>query len=258
MQNRFFTAREQWMLLGLAGAILLGAAVLAARDTTGAPPPQAETFAARATPAPALPEPHAPRPPGLNPAPEPVAPPPEPIGVGILGAVEKPGLYFFDPGARVQDLLDAAGGPLPGSDLSDINRSALLADETTLLVPRLARGEGGVYSDPANPHNPPAYTRSAWYQLDQHTASHASPDTAAGPNSNQRASANQHAPTGRININTASQTALESLPGIGPATAAKIIAHRRQQPFRHIDDLENVSGIGPAKMATLRTHITVY
>ncbi|MCF6285096.1 MAG: ComEA family DNA-binding protein, partial [Candidatus Hydrogenedentes bacterium] len=70
-------------------------------------------------------------------------------------------------------------------------------------------------------------------------------------------SATSSATGGLIDINTASQSQLESLPGIGPVTAKKIIAHREVQPFSTPGDLENVSGIGPAKMASVRSLITV-
>lgn len=167
-----------------------------------------------------------------------------------MGAVNRPGLYYFNEGDRIQDLLARAGGTLPEAYLSDINRTALLIDETTLLVPRIVSDGRDTYLDPAEPHNPPPYTRSSWYAGMQAapTTSAATPGHSAAP---------PPAASGRIDINTASQAELESLPGIGPATAVKIIAYRQQQRFQRIEDLENVSGIGPAKMAAVRDRITV-
>lgn len=260
MLSRLMTVREQWLLLGVASAIILGAGVLVWRENT-APPPGTELIAASPTAArPAM---------ALNSAPTTVAPsvppppvsspdplPPEPvrIGVGVLGAVEQEGLYYFDEGARVQELLQAAGGAAPGSDLSNINRTARLIDETTLLVPRLVFARGQTYSDPPVTHNPEPYTRSAWYNLDETYGTSAG--TAASPGESRQSNASTST-GGRININTASQGELESLPGIGPVTAQKIIAHRRNQPFQRPGDLENVSGIGPARMAAVRDLITV-
>jgi len=167
-----------------------------------------------------------------------------------MGAVNRPGLYYFKAGDRIQDLLARAGGTLPEAYLSDINRTALLIDETTLLVPRIVSDGRDTYLDPAEPHNPPPYTRSSWYPGVR--SAPASPAAAPG-----RSAAAPPAAAGRIDINTATQAELESLPGIGPATAVKIIAYRQGQPFQKIEDLENVSGIGPAKMAAVRDMITV-
>lgn len=63
---------------------------------------------------------------------------------------------------------------------------------------------------------------------------------------------------GRININTATAAELETLPGIGPTTAQKIVEYRLQYgPFRTIQDIQNVPGIGPATFAKIQDYITV-
>lgn len=248
MQSRLLTIREQWILLGVAVAIALGAAVLIWRGRS-APGPAADVFPVESV--------ASARSPVATPSSPPEKPNPEPaelIGVGVIGAVQTPGLYYFPQGARVQDLLDAAGGTLPECDLSDINRTALLVDETTLLVPWLVSDGRATYSQPAITHNPAPYTRSSWYRPVQPAAG-AVPATegfTAGTNAVPPATG-----MARININTASQSELEGLPGIGPVTAAKIIAYRRQQPFRQPEDLQNVNGIGPAKMNAVRDLITV-
>jgi competence protein ComEA len=181
---------------------------------------------------------------------EPPAPPAR-IGVGILGAVENEGLYYFDQGARVRDLLQAAGGEQEDADLSDVNRTALLIDQTTLLVPRVISQGGEYYSDPPVTYNPAPYTRSTWYQFNKKT------ETAQASVAGGTGGSATGASGGLIDINTATQAELETLPGIGPATAQKIIAHRQSAPFQTIEDLDNVSGIGPAKMNALRGMITV-
>lgn len=251
MQSRLLTIKEQWLLLGVGVAIVFGASVLIWRGGAGAPAREDAFPAAEANTAPA--EAVAPaEPPEASPAPE----PPESvakIGVGIIGAINRPGLYFFSPGSRVKDLIARAGGALPESDLSDINRTALLIDETTLLIPRLVVVDGVTYSDPAEPHNPAPYTRSTWYQLERGGGTADSAPRGEGGAYGGGVSA----PGGRININAASQQELESLPGIGPVTAGKIIAYRQQRRFGRVEDLELVSGIGPAKMAAVRGLVTV-
>ena len=269
MLSRLMTIREQLLLLGVAAAILLGAGVLIWRGS-GHAAPAPDTFAARDA---KLPSTQPAAPPKLPPTPQPVSSSPAPaaspvsapvaavtpapparIAVGILGAVEKEGLYYFDQGARVRDLLQAAGGTHDDADLSDINRTALLIDQTTLLIPRLIRQGNQYYSDPPVTYNPKPYTRSTWYQFNKQTHE---PEPVGSAASGSSAPTAKSAPGGLININTATQAELESLPGIGPATAQKIIAYRQSTPFNTIDDLDNVSGIGPAKMNSLRGMITV-
>ena len=246
MLSRLLTVREQWLLLGLAGAIILGSGVLIWIRLQATEPrddyiPVRETVAKTAS---SSTEDEAVAVAETLPA------PPVKIGVGILGAVEREGLYYFDEGARVGDLIDAAGGILAEGDLSDINRTALLIDETTLLVPEWIDDGRGAYSFPAITYNPSAYTRSAWYQSDGRDGTATSPATPGA----QAAVASS---SGLVNINTASQSELEALPGVGPATAQKIIAYRQSQAFTTPEDLEKVSGIGPAKMAAVRALITV-
>jgi len=269
MLSRLMTIREQLLLLGVATAILIGAVVLIWRGSGhGAPPP--DTFTARdsqpvtsnaATPPKSAPAAQPARPPSAPTAQatsEPVPPPAPParIGVGILGAVEKEGLYYFDEGARVRDLLQAAGGTPDDADLSDINRTALLIDQTTLLVPRLISQGGQFYSDPPVTYNPTPYTRSTWYQFNKQTHE-PEPVGSTSPEAPSTAKPAKETSGGLININTATQAELESLPGIGPATAQKIIAYRQSTPFQTIEDLENVSGIGPSKMNSVRGMISV-
>lgn len=259
MMSRLLTIREQLLLLGVAGAILLGSGVLVWRATRSPaptlPPPKPVAQTApgvkpATTPAvtPAVPSP-------VPPATAPTPKAPERIAVGILGAVKKEGLYHFEQGARVRDLLAAAGGTLEDSDLSDINRTALLVDETTLLVPRLIRDGKQAYSDPPVTYNPRPYTRSTWYQFNKQTQQ-PEPLGATSPDNNGPAVPKAQS-GGLIDLNTATQAELEGLPGIGPATAQKIIAYRQTAPFQTIEDLEKVSGIGPAKMNAVRGLVTV-
>ncbi len=70
-----------------------------------------------------------------------------------------------------------------------------------------------------------------------------------------------HSPVGnndgmKVNINTASSSVLQRLPGVGPATAQKIIEERRMRPFTNIEDIQRVKGIGPKKYEKLRPFIT--
>jgi competence protein ComEA len=105
-------------------------------------------------------------------------------------------------------------------------------------------------------YNPTPYTRSTWYQFNKQTQQ-PEPVGSTSPETPPTAKPAKATSGGLININTATQAELESLPGIGPVTAQKIIAYRQSTPFQTIDDLENVNGIGPSKMNSVRGMIAV-
>jgi competence protein ComEA len=229
--NKWLTGREQAVLMAFAGAIVLGAGALLLQN--------------RDAPEPVVIEDAEPghlidiRPPDEAEIPAPAsAEEPAQVAVAVAGAIESPGLYWFEAGARVQDALDEAGGTTQAADLGDLNLAARLVDGTTLTVP--ARPNEMGWRDPQfDPgRNPAAYRISGW--------------TEAGPGGHAGSPA---APggSGRINLNTASQDQLEALPGIGPVLAGRIAAGR---PYAHVSDLQRVSGIGPKRFATLEPLVT--
>jgi competence protein ComEA len=132
-------------------------------------------------------------------------------------------------GARVADVLAAAGGPSAEADLDQLNLAAPVADGERVRVPR--RGE--VADGPESLSGAGAGTQPA----------------AAG--SEARAAS-------LVDINRAGAQELEALPGVGPATAAAIVAWRQAHGrFRSVTDLLEVRGIGPAKFETLRPLVRV-
>jgi len=142
-----------------------------------------------------------------------------PIVVHVSGAVPRPGVYALPKGARVQDVIAAAGGFLAEADKEFINLARLLEDGERLDIP-FAEG-----FSPVIPTAQPIVVE---------------------PTSDL------------VNINTASSFQLESLPGIGPTTAAKIIDYREENgPFRTIEDIKNVSGIGTGIFERIKDMITV-
>jgi competence protein ComEA len=136
--------------------------------------------------------------------------------VHVAGAVRSPGVYRLRDGERVQDAVHRAGGPRAGADLNAINLAAKVADGQQVVVPR--RGAGGVAP-----------------------VGGAGAGEPGGP------------PQAPVSLNTATAEQLDTLDGVGPATASKILEYRRQHGgFRSIDDLGEIPGIGPKRLAALR------
>lgn len=171
------------------------------------------------------------------PAGQPVAllppPSPAPVVVHVVGAVLAPGVYTLPAGSRVQDAIRAAGGFSAQADSAAMNLAAPIQDGERLQV--------AVFSPTATPAAP---VRAPVVSIGE-----------------ENGSVNSSATPGLahpININTATQLELESLPYIGPATAQKIIAYRQAKgPFKKIEDIMNVSGIGQKTFDRIRPYITV-
>lgn len=189
-----------------------------------------------------------------------------PIMVFVDGAVQRPDAYRFETDRRVQDALDAAGGPLPEADLGDINIAAKLMDDTSLYIPYqlVARQDGNALAArrtaSAAEMNPARYTRSGWAGVSlPRTNTPAINEPATGTAAPPSAAAPVDTPPrdGRINLNTASLQELQTLPGIGPKTAEKIIAYREERPFQRIEELMEVHGIADKKMEAVRDLVRV-
>lgn len=140
--------------------------------------------------------------------------------VHVAGAVVEPGVYQLVGDARVRDAIVAAGGPAPTADWNSLNLAASVSDGMKVYVPNIG---------------------------EELPASLTLPD----------AGQTDSIPTGPIDVNSAPADELESLPGVGPATATAIVTEReRNGPFLDVDDLDRVPGIGPAKVEALRGLVT--
>jgi competence protein ComEA len=150
--------------------------------------------------------------------------------VDICGAVARPGVYHVPAGARVCDLLDAAGGATSQAELSAVNLAAKLTDGQQVAVPK----HGQAVVVPAGGGT--------------------SGSGGAGGNGSGATSA----PSAPVNLNLATVEQLDALPGVGPSTAQKIVDYRTANGgFRSVEDLKNVSGIGDAKYSALKDLVTV-
>lgn len=145
------------------------------------------------------------------------------IWVDVRGAVNKPGVYTLPVGSRVQDALARAGDVLTNADTRALNLARRVNDGEQIYVPML--GE-------ATPVPPPA------------------PSGKSAPTATRAPS--------KININTATLAELDTLPGIGPAIAQRIIDYRTQNgDFKTIQDIKKVRGIGDALFNQIKDLITV-
>ena len=161
------------------------------------------------------------------------------ITVHVVGAVVNPGVYRLPVGSRVVDAVDLAGGPEPNADTENVNMALPLGDADQVFIP--ARSSGGRAPVPRS-------TVSAVR----------TPQRTKAPRGTSSTPVSSPSTDGLVNINTADVTALEELPGVGPATAKAIVDHRSANgPFASVDDLKKVKGIGDGKFATLRPFVTL-
>lgn len=143
------------------------------------------------------------------------------IKVYVSGAVASPGVYTLEGGDRVEDAIKAAGGPSSNADLSRVNLAKRITDEQQVNVPVIG-------STPA-----PAGT-----------ALSGAVDTAKEP-------------SGPVNINTANEQELQTLPGIGQVFSQRIIQYREANgPFKSIEDIKKVEGIGDGRFQQIKDLIT--
>ena len=136
------------------------------------------------------------------------------VVVDIVGAVRRPGLYRLAQGARIADAVARAGGATAKADVALINLAAPLADGEQVVVPKRGTAALGA-AGAGSPAGAPS----------------------AGP----------------VHLSTATLEQLDSLPGIGPVTAQKILDYRQKQgAFTSVAELDAVPGIGPARLDQLK------
>lgn len=143
------------------------------------------------------------------------------VAVHIGGAVKNPGLYYLDSNSRVADAIQSAGGPTADADLDAINLASKVSDGLKIVVPSKINKENNL--------------------------------EVIGSTQVSKSESN-----GKININTASISELESLPGIGRVLAERIVSFRETNgPFKSIEDIKKVSGIGDKRFEAIKDLIFV-
>ncbi len=154
---------------------------------------------------------------------------PKEIVVHIAGAVNTEGIIFLQEGDRVNAAIDKAGGATEEADMSKVNLAYEVEDGMKIYIPK--KGEQ-------------VEEENQEYLIQENTS------TVEEKSKEQK--------TQKVNINKADSKELETLPGIGESTAAKIIKHREENgKFKSIENIKDVSGIGDAKFDSIKDLITV-
>jgi competence protein ComEA len=166
----------------------------------------------------------------VSPTPAAQAPAAQQVVVSVVGLVAQPGLVTLAPEARVADAVAAAGGVLRGADTLGLNLARHLTDGEQIVV--------GI----ATPAGHPAALGSSVGGAPAHPGQPQTPARPAGP----------------VDLNSASVGEFDALPGVGPVTAAAIVAWRTANGrFTSVDQLGEVDGIGPARLEKLRPLVRV-
>ena len=149
------------------------------------------------------------------------------IVIHITGEVEEEGVIELEKGARISDAIEEAGGTTEEADLSNVNLAYSLSDGQKVKIPNINEKDEEIIV---------VEEKAGDYIIIE------------GNKSKEE----------KININKAAQTEIETLPGIGPSTALKIINYRNEHgKFKNIEDIKNVSGIGDSKFENIKEYICV-
>ncbi len=155
------------------------------------------------------------------------------IVIHITGAVKKTGILVLPEGARIADAIDAASGHKESADLDEVNLAYVLQDGQKVYIPSKedkVKLESKAYITSESGNNVIV----------------------------QAVNEDKKGGNGKVNINTATQSELESLPGVGEAIASRIIEYREQKgKFSKIEDLQNIKGIGDAKFNNMKEYVIV-
>ena len=166
------------------------------------------------------------------------------IIVHVSGAVNKEGIVELEADSRISDAIDKAEGLAENADTKKINLAFKLEDGMKIYIPKIGEEESEEGQESTGDETSKYITSSSGVVDTQENES--------GKNIGEKTT------TGKVNINTASQTELETLPGIGPATSSKIISYRKENgKFESIEEIKEVSGIGDAKFENIKELICI-
>ena len=154
------------------------------------------------------------------------------VVIHITGSVKNPGIVKLKEGSRIEDAIEAAGGLTENADITKVNLAYVVEDGTKIKIPSASEEDIGDEDI-----------------IDSKSGDNIIIEENAVPSNNS---------TQTININKATEKEFETLPGIGPSLASKIIEYRNQNgKFESIEDIKNVNGIGDNKYEKIKDLITV-
>lgn len=178
------------------------------------------------------------------------------IYIHIMGEVKNPGVVIAKEGDRIKDIIEKAGGTTEKADLKNINLAYKVEDGQKINIPNIDENKNeNVLQEKDDEKNKSTTnnTRNENKKNVNHITKSSGTNIIVDGNNNDAESKSS-----KVNINTATQTELETLNGIGPSTASKIIKYRNEKgKFRKIEDIKNVSGIGEAKFKKIEADIVV-
>lgn len=163
------------------------------------------------------------------------------IVVHITGAIKKEGIYELNENSRIADAIEMAGGLNDNANINNINLAYVLQDGMKIYIPQ--KGEN---------------TNEVKDNTDMYIYNKNEEKTIKNENTIDSSQNVNNTKTDKININTATQKELETLPGIGESTALKIINYRKDNgKFNSIEDIKKVSGIGESKYSKIKSLIKI-
>lgn len=155
----------------------------------------------------------------------------EKIVIYITGAVKNEGIYDMKKNSRIADSIEKAGGLTEEANIENINLAYILEDGMKIHIPKKNENIN---------------------EIEDHTNAYLSKENTISESSKNINNDE------KININTATQTELETLPGIGPSTALRIIEYRKENgKFNSIEDIKKISGIGDRKFSQIKDLIKI-
>ena len=171
-------------------------------------------------------------------------PPAKRIKVDISGEVVKPGIYEVSDGDRIEDVIKLAGGLKKDADRTSINLALKLKDEQKILIPVKGSGKS---PNPVQSSSRPFSGGNTTVSTDDSNFTRGQPK-----------SSKKQPPANPVNINSATEIELQTIPGIGPSMAKKILDYRTANgEYGQIEDLRNIKGMGEKLFEKIREWITL-
>ncbi len=164
----------------------------------------------------------------------------EKIAIHIIGEVKRKGILYLEKGSRIADAIEAAGGATKNANLEQVNLAYILEDGQKIYIPnKKEKVEIGSY-------------------IITNSGNNVLVENGKSANNGTDSSTRKKGVNGKVNINSANQTELETLQGIGPSLAQRIIEYRETNgKFKNVEDIQNVKGIGNSKYSNIKDDICI-